>query len=141
MLAGRVGTRPLVVAGVLVFAAGCGWWLARVGTTPHYAADMLPGMIATGIGVSLVFPILAGVAVAGLPPGRSATGSALFNMARQIGGVVGIAVLVAILGPSAGLSEFQAGWVFMGASALAAGAVALLTRAGPEYRSHVSPLG
>ena len=127
VLAGRVGTRPLVVAGALVFAAGCGWWLARVGTAPDYATGMLPGMIATGIGVSLVFPILAGAAVAGLPPGRSATGSALFNMARQIGGVVGIAVLVAILGPAAGLSQFQAGWVFMAASALAAGVVALLT--------------
>jgi hypothetical protein len=47
-------------------------------------------------------------------------------MARQIGGVVGIAVLVAILEPTAGLSQFQAGWAFMAASALAAGAVALL---------------
>ena len=51
---------------------------------------MLPSTILAGVGVALTFPVLAGTAVAGLPPERTATGSALFNMARQIGGVVGI---------------------------------------------------
>lgn len=124
-LAGRVGTRPLVVAGSLSFAAGCAWWTARVSEAPAYLADVLPGMILSGTGVALVFPILAGAAVSGLPPERTATGSALFNTARQIGGVVGVAVLVAILGASADLGGYRAGWAFMGASALAAGALAL----------------
>jgi EmrB/QacA subfamily drug resistance transporter len=122
----RVGTRPLVVLGGLSFAAGCAWWAARVSESPAYLADLLPGMLLSGTGVALVFPILAGAAVSGLPPERTATGSALFNTARQIGGVVGVAVFVAILGASAGLGGYRAGWAFMGASALAAGALALL---------------
>jgi len=126
-LAGRIGPRPLALSGVVLFAAGCGWWIARVGVSSHYAADMLPGIVLTGIGVSLTFPILAGAAVSGLPPERSATGSALFNMARQIGGVIGVAILVAILGEGApGLPQFRAAWAFMAAASLAAGAAALL---------------
>jgi EmrB/QacA subfamily drug resistance transporter len=126
-LAGRIGARPLALAGVALFAAGCGWWLWRLGTAADYAADMLPGLVLGGIGVSLTFPILAGAAVSGLPPERTATGSALFNMARQIGGVIGVAVLVAILGPGApDLAGFRAGWAFMAAASLAAGAAALL---------------
>jgi len=126
-LAGRIGARPVALAGVALFAAGCGWWIWRAGAVSHYAADMLPGLIVGGIGVSLTFPILAGAAVSGLPPERSATGSALFNMARQIGGVIGVAVLVAILGEQApGLSGFRAAWAFMAATSLAAGLAALL---------------
>jgi EmrB/QacA subfamily drug resistance transporter len=126
-LAGRIGARPLALAGVTLFAAGCGWWIWRAGTEAHYLTDLLPGLVLGGIGVSLTFPILAGAAVSGLPPERTATGSALFNMARQIGGVIGVAVLVAILGEGApGLAGFRAGWAFMAAASLAAGVAALL---------------
>ena len=124
-MVGRVGTRPLVVTGSVAFAAGSAWWIMRAGTEPAYLTDLLPGMILGGIGVALVFPILAGAAVSGLPPERTATGSALFNTARQIGGVVGVAVFVAIIGAVPGLDGYRAGWAFMGASALAAGALAL----------------
>jgi EmrB/QacA subfamily drug resistance transporter len=127
LLAGRLGPRRLVLPGVVLFAAGCAWWMWRAGASPDYVADVLPGMILGGTGVALTFPVLAGAAVSGLPSDRTATGSALFNMARQIGGVVGIAVFVAILGTSApSLDGFRAGWAFMAASALAAGAVAVL---------------
>src|SRR5262245_32045064 len=117
-LAGRFGARRLVLPGVALFAAGCALLAAREGATPSYATVMLPATILVGLGVSLTFPVLAGAAVAALPPERTATGSALFNMSRQIGGVVGVAVLVAILGTGAGLAEFRAGWIFMAAAAL-----------------------
>jgi MFS family permease len=125
-LAGRVGARPLAVAGALLFAASCGWWIWRAGPAHAYAADLLPGIVVGGIGVSLIFPVLAGAAVAGLPPDRAATGSALFNMARQIGGVIGVAVAVAILGDGAlEAGDFRAAWVFMVAASLAAALAAL----------------
>jgi MFS family permease len=126
-LAGRVGARRLVLPGVALFAAACAWWIAAAGTTPDYLRDMLAPTILTGAGVALTFPTLAGAAVSALPPERTATGSALFNMARQIGGVVGIAAFVAILGAGApDLAGFRAGWAMMALAALAAGAVATL---------------
>ena len=91
-----------MIAGSLLFAAGNLGGSCAPAREPAYLADVLPGMLLSGIGVALVFPILAGAAVSGLPPGRTATGSALFNTARQIGGVVGVAVLVAILGDGLG---------------------------------------
>ncbi len=125
-LAGRLGARPLALTGAVLFAAGCGWWIWRAGAEPGYAADLLPGIIVGGIGVSLTFPVLAGAAVAGLPPERTATGSALFNMARQIGGVIGVAAIVAILGGGAlEAGDFRAAWAFMAAASLAAGLAAL----------------
>jgi hypothetical protein len=51
-------------------------------------------------------------------------------MARQIGGVIGVAVVVAILGPTAGLPAFRAGWAFMAVAALTAGAAAARRPAG-----------
>jgi EmrB/QacA subfamily drug resistance transporter len=126
-LAGRVGARRPALAGVTLFAAGCGWWLWRVGESPAYASDLLPGVLLGGIGVALTFPVLAGAAVSALPPGRSATGSAVFNMARQIGGVIGVAIVVSILGARASsLDDFRTAWAFMAAASLAAGAVACL---------------
>ena len=109
-----------------MFAVGCLWCVVGAGGEPAYLTVMLPSTILVGIGVAATSPILAGAAVTALPPARSATGSALFNMSRQIGGVVGIAVLVAILGTRApDLGAFRAGWAFMAASALAAGVAAV----------------
>ncbi|MGE4178001.1 MAG: DHA2 family efflux MFS transporter permease subunit [Thermoleophilia bacterium] len=126
VLAARFGPRLLVLPGVGLFAAGCAWSALTAGTTPDYLGVMLPATVLTGIGVALTFPVLAGAAVAGLPPARAATGSALFTMSRQIGGVVGIASVVAVLAAAGtGLGGFQAGWAFIGAAAIAAGLVAL----------------
>ena len=49
-LAGRVGPRPLAVAGTVIFALGCVWWLWRVGASPAYFTELLPGIIVSGIG-------------------------------------------------------------------------------------------
>ena len=66
-----------------------------------YAADILPAwcLIGTGFGFSL--PTIIGSATTDLPATLSATGSAVVNSGRQIGGVFGTAILVLILGKAA----------------------------------------
>lgn len=119
--AGRFGQAALATAGLVLFAAGSALWLATAGTQPAWATEMLPGMLVTGVGVGLVLPSLAGATAASLPPQRFATGSAVLMMSRQLGSVLGVAILVAVLGDDAGLGAFQGGWAFMVlASALAA---------------------
>jgi hypothetical protein len=84
--------------------------------TPDYTGEMLPGLLITGVGVGLVLPSLASAASSSLPPARFATGSAVFTMTRQVGFVLGVSILVAVLGtPSSvdALSAFDHGWVFM----------------------------
>jgi EmrB/QacA subfamily drug resistance transporter len=123
IIAGRLGPRVVAVPGVLLFAIACGWWAAAAGASPDYLGEMLWPMIMVGIGVALTYPVLAGAAVADLPASRAATGSAIFNVARQIGGVAGVAVLVAILGSSTSvLVGLRAGWIFMASAAVCAGA-------------------
>jgi EmrB/QacA subfamily drug resistance transporter len=129
-LAARVGQRNLATTGVTLFAIGCAWWLWRAGPDPNYAAEMLPGLIVTGIGVGLTLPSLASAAAASLPPARFATGSAVFTMSRQLGFVLGVAILVAVL--DSGSSD--GGWLFMVIAAVLGAVVALGIG---EVRQHV----
>ena len=134
-IAGRHGPRVVAIPGVLLFAVSCGWWAATAGASPDYLGEMLWPMVMVGIGVALTFPVLAGAAVADLPASRAATGSAIFNMARQIGGVAGVAVLIAILGSSTSMLDgLRSGWIFMAGAAVCSGA-ALLTLDGQPISS------
>ena len=99
-LAGRVGPRaPGAARGHPVRGRLRLVDLAFAGEHPDYLRDMLPAMILVGTGREPHLPDPGrGGRRRRCPPARSATGSAVFNMSRQIGGVVGVAVLVAILG-------------------------------------------
>jgi EmrB/QacA subfamily drug resistance transporter len=127
-VANRVGQRRLAAAGSLLFALGCSWWLWRLGTTPDYAADLLPGQILNGTGVGLVLSSTASAAAASLPPARFATGSATLSMSRQLGAVLGVSIFVAVLGtptPAEALDAFDNGYHFMIAAALLAALAAV----------------
>jgi EmrB/QacA subfamily drug resistance transporter len=127
-LAARLGQRRVAGAGCMLFALGGLWWLWRVGATPHYATELLPGMLLSGAGVGLTLASLSSAAVASLPPARFATGSAVLNMCRQLGAVLGVAVLVAINDSAHGanlLANFQQQRRFLVLASLLAGACAL----------------
>lgn len=122
-LADRVGYRTIAIPGLLVYAAGVAMFWLRVGLHPEYLAVWLPATVVMGAGVGLASPVLGAAAVAALPPARFATGTAINSSARQIGAVLGIAVLVAILGspaPAQALEAFDDGWEFILITALAA---------------------
>jgi EmrB/QacA subfamily drug resistance transporter len=122
-LSDRFGQRAVGAPGPVIFALGCLWWVWQVGAEPHYASEMLPGLLLTGAGVGLTIPTLSSAAAASLPPQRFSTGIAVLTMSRQIGSALGVAVLVAILGtPSRAnaLDLFDNAWTFMAiASAVA----------------------
>ena len=128
-LARKVGPGPVAAAGCVVYAAGCVFWRLHLSLTPDYAAHMLPGMLLTGTGVGLTLPTLVSAAVSAVPPHRFATGSGIVTMARQVGIVLGVSVLVTVLGHPAGagaLAAFQRATVVLAAVALGAGLVGLL---------------
>ena len=126
LLGSRFSHRAVGTAGSLLFAASAIWWITRIGVRPDYVADYLPGSLLGGIGVGLMLPSLGGAATAPLPPERSATGTALYAMCRQIGLALGVSCLVAVLGTATGLSAvhaFHHAWIFMAACSLTAGLV------------------
>ena len=143
LLAARVGERVTGALGALLFAVGGAWWISRIGATPNYAGDFLPGMLIGGAGVGLVIPSLTSAATSSLPPERFATGSAVLSMSRQIGVALGVAVLVSVVGtptPADAVDRFQDGYVFItGIALLAAVAIAAIGRVGPQPARAAAP--
>jgi MFS family permease len=92
----RVGTRPLVVGGLLTFAGGTGFlaWLAEPETAP---ASLIPGLVVAGIGIGCVFAPLTAAATARVPAEQIGAASGVFNTSRQVGGVLGSAAVGMLL--------------------------------------------
>jgi EmrB/QacA subfamily drug resistance transporter len=124
-LSDRFGQRVVAIPGLLLFASGCALFALTLGAEPHYARDFLPATLLTGSGVGATFAGLSSAAVAELPPARFATGSAIASCFRQVGAVLGISVLVALLGASSGLHTFQQSYALMALPPVAAAALAL----------------
>jgi MFS family permease len=131
-LAGRIvdryGQRVSALPGGLLFAAGCVLFASGLGGSPSYPAVFLPATLLTGMGVGLSFAGWSSAAVAGLPPARFATGSAISSCFRQLGAVLGISVLIALIGSTPGLSEFHRAYWLMAVTGLTAGLIALSLR-------------
>jgi hypothetical protein len=129
-LTARFGIGPVAAVGGLFFAAGPAWWALHLGVEPDYAVGMLPGQIATGVGVGLMLPTLSSVVGSALPAHRWGSGSSLINTARQVGSVLGVALLVSVIGThTTGRPEelglVRDGWLLLTAAGVVAAALAL----------------
>ena len=127
-ISGRFGRTASAVAGAVLIAVSAIYWEIAAPATPSYLIGFLPGLILGGAGAGLAqAPLFA--AAGTLAPERTTTGSAVLNMARQVGSAVGVALLVALLGTSAdALYLFQRGWAVEIGAAIAAGLSLLIPR-------------
>ena len=140
---GRAGVRSVLGCGLLLMAAGMAM-TARIessGSAVQYI--LLPGLlIAVGIGFSVVASTIA--ATESAEPGRVGLASGLVNTSRQVGGGLGLAVIISIatqytsrlIGDSEGVPEaltagFRLGYLIVAGLAASAAvlAFALLPRA------------
>jgi EmrB/QacA subfamily drug resistance transporter len=94
-LIGRVGIRPVFVAGTLVAGGGV-FWLAQVPVHGSYLTDLLPGLVIMSVGLGAEFVAAATAANAGVPPQWAGLAAALFNASQWIGGALGLAIFSAI---------------------------------------------
>jgi CRP-like cAMP-binding protein len=128
-IADKYGARVVVIPGALVWSAAYIWYVTRVGTTPDFVGEWLPGQVLSGIGVGATLPVVTSAALASVPGGRFATGSAVISSTRQLGGVLGVSLLVAIIGAPTGTAVVGAlrhGWLLSAVcfALVAAGALA-----------------
>jgi MFS family permease len=73
----------------------------------------LPASLLIGVSIGAAFSTLGAAASQSLPPAQFGVGSAVSSMARQLGAVIGVAVLVAVLGapsPAGALGAFHDAW-------------------------------
>lgn len=114
-LADQRGHRLIAVPGALIWAGAYLWYATQVGSGPAFLSEWLPGQVLSGIGVGATLPILGSAALAAVPGGRFATASSIVSSARQLGGVIGVAVLVVLVGtptPATLDSRLREGWIF-----------------------------
>jgi MFS family permease len=128
-LATRYGYRPVLVSGSLLFALGEVLIILRVHTTPAYLADWLPSALLVGLGVAFSVPVLSDAAVAGLPAEKFGVGGAINQTSRQLGAVLGVALLVTIIGTptsaDAALTAFRHAWLLCVVASLVCAVLAL----------------
>ena len=116
-LIGKIGVGAVAATGAALYLVGIVIWLCRVSDHPDYLLDFLPGQLFTGAGVGLVMPSLSAVSGLSLPSHRWGAGSALTNTARQLGTVLGTAVLTMIYQPGIDPTTVRHGWEFIAAAA------------------------
>jgi len=124
----RIPVGYLVAAGCLCYSAGALYTSLAVTVRPDYVSGLLPSLLIGGAGVGLALPTILSSATADLPPTQSATGSAVVNMSRQLGTVLGICILVAVLGTpgtaEAAHAVFRHAWWTLAAVGILAALVA-----------------
>ena len=131
ILSDRLGSRPLMAAGLALQAGGLAW-LALV-TAPDVAYGLLvPGFVMAGAGMALVFAPAANAVLSSVRPEEAGQASGATNTIREVGGVLGVAVLATVFTSSGGMGSPQAyvdglvPAVWVGAAVLAVGALAAL---------------
>jgi EmrB/QacA subfamily drug resistance transporter len=120
----RIGTRPVMTAGLLMMGGGYLWLALTVRAGVGYPALILPFVVA-GIGISFVFPTLANAAVGSVPLTDSGVAAGANNTMRESGGLFGVAVLAAVFTANGGYGSPAAFMHGMRFALLVAGIVAL----------------
>ena len=91
----RLGAKPVLISGVLVFAAGMAWF-TRIGVHSGFTAGLLGPSLLVAAGLGLAFVPLTIASTEGVSGEEVGLASGLINTSQQIGGAVGLAVLATV---------------------------------------------
>jgi EmrB/QacA subfamily drug resistance transporter len=91
----RTGTRPVIVSGALIAAAGI-WCLSRIPVHGTYPASLLPGLVIMAAGLGAVLVAVTTAANAGVPPDQAGLAAGLLSASQQLGTALGLAIFTAI---------------------------------------------
>ena len=91
----RVGLRPTALTGVVLLIAGQTVF-SLLSPEATYAANVLPGLVLTALGIGVLLPALSIAATADIPAAVQGEGASLLTTAQQIGAALGVATLATI---------------------------------------------
>ncbi|QNP65927.1 MFS transporter [Streptomyces genisteinicus] len=93
----RYGPKPFMVTGALLAAAGLGW-LTMTDVDSTYAGSILGPMLVFSLGMGMLFVSLTLMALSRVPVHESGAASGLLNATQQVGGSLGLSILVTVSG-------------------------------------------
>ncbi|MEU6500055.1 MFS transporter [Streptomyces californicus] len=91
------GPKPFMVVGALLAAAGLGW-LTLTDVHSTYLGSILGPMLVFGFGMGMQFVSLTLMAVSGVAPKEAGAASGVLNATQQVGGSLGLSILVTTFG-------------------------------------------
>jgi EmrB/QacA subfamily drug resistance transporter len=127
----RLGSRPFMAAG-LSLQAGALAWLASIASTHTHYSQMIVPFVMAGAGMALVFAPSANAILSSVLPQQAGQASGANNAIRELGGVLGVAVLATVFTGAGGYASPQAfvdgllPAIWVGVAVLAAGALIVL---------------
>ena len=130
-LSDRIGSRPLMAAGLGLQAVAI-VWLASITSVDASYISLVPAFVLGGTGMALVFSPVANAILGAVKPHEAGQASGANNAIRELGGVLGVAVLAAVFSASGGYQSGQAfvdglqPALYVGAGVLTLGAIAAL---------------
>jgi EmrB/QacA subfamily drug resistance transporter len=130
-LSDRIGGRPIMAAGLALQAAGLAWIAAVSSASVGYLSLVGP-FVLSGIGMAMFFAPTANVVLSAVRPQEEGKASGTNNAIREVGGVLGVAVLASIFARHGGYGSpatFNAGLVpaiWVGAIVVGIGALVAL---------------
>jgi predicted MFS family arabinose efflux permease len=92
---GKAGPRVFATVGPLLSAVGL-LWLSRLGPHTSYLEGIVWPLLVLAVGLGCTFVPLTLGATSGVAPADLGIASALLNTAQQVGGTLGLAVLVTV---------------------------------------------
>ena len=135
ILSDRIGSRPLMATGLALQSIAIAWLAVISEPTLAYSAVIVPFVLA-GTGMALVFAPAANAVLGSVAPAEAGKASGATNAIRELGGVLGVAVLASVFSANgsyespAAFSDGVTAALPIGAAVLAVGAlIALLVPA------------
>ena len=132
-LSERYGNRPFMAAGLALQTIGLAW-VALIAVPGMGYLELGLALTVAGIGISMCFPTVANAVMGSVPLQEAGVASGANSMLRELGGVVGIAVLASVFArqgvyhsPRVFIDGFtHALWVGVGLSAAGCAAAFLM---------------
>ena len=106
-LADRIGERPLMVTGLLVQAAGA-IWIALIASPDLAYSELVVPMVVAGIGISMAIPSAQNSVLGSVADDAIGKAAGTNSVMRELGGVFGIAVAVAVFAGAGSYASPQA---------------------------------
>ncbi|HZE41531.1 MAG TPA: MFS transporter [Stackebrandtia sp.] len=103
-LAPRIGTKAVVVSGLVSFGTAMAWIAGSIEVDTAYWSTIVPQMVLMGLGIGLISTPATESIMLVLPPTRAGVGSAVNDATRELGSTLGVAVIGSVFSSVFGAS-------------------------------------